>query len=1187
MALAAAGAPASAGEPFSIRGFAARMRSVDAAKCYPFGGGGCREGDGEPPPPPQLPPMDPTPRSRWWAHELASERARLAAAAAGGEEAAGGSAEDAAPRKGTKRKGPRGSTAAAERAKRRRRALQLRTLLKNKEKASMPQSISRLHQHMMHIGLLRKHRSSSIHTRRELAPVNGLEEIWDHTPTLESSLNEGSTGGMHPSNGMHSSLLKGKAAKSFVNKRSIKVSESTNYHLNPGCEGVKHAAHPPKDDIFGDLPALESSNIMFRTSVDELPTVIEESLITDQSGPDAIPETLPLKLIHASDITAQTPSPLEDLVKIEEAPDKESACISQDDAASSQPSPAGLSGLSNDKRISMVKTCNGDVLLKDIEPACISQDAARSQPSPGLNGLRDHQRISLLKTCNGHMQRKYTDSACISQDDARSQPSPAGLNGLPNHMHFSMVKLCDGEMHMRHTDSACITHGDARIQPAPAVLDDLQNHKRISTVKASNGHMRLKYTEQACVVAQDSARSQAGLNVPPNHSCISMVKPCNGVQLEFTNGSALNSYSDLRLECGSSNPQQGYFDTNRHCHEKINKHGTSSAASSSAVRTRSESTKGYNDAADNDKKSTNISGPVVAAKKYHSSERNLLHSAITQGVDTRTNSDGKFSCRSMPAKECIPPSRPSGNFASNLHHRSRNYVDGCESNESQDSWHSKLHPVCSPSSIGLAFMKLPGLERMEISSCNPKTGENKFTNEQSMDTVKHQKQKLVSGTTNIMQGQKNIGFSNSLSGKTVQEGYVGQDFNNLQQPTVRLMGKTVSVCKRNKDHCVPTIGKVCADTIAIEENHPSSISSQFPQMRLFPCQGVIPDQNDPSDFSAMTPNSTLSEGKTTFNGLPNQRLQPIRRVSSTIKGCTWNFGGQFVHQVELNKASMVSANSETRHTGLQQPRTISIPQNQQYDLSTPASRMSRVDHNFVGPTVNQSYFPQEVLRTSMKEKYQNSTLLSCDDPSSVPIRQPDQIPGAKLLSAPAVSFFDYGGNNALSRNSSPGLCSSLTTNVSYKPVPATGLTSTGNLTNTDGRKRAGFADQINNVSACADNDSQQPAKRQLVTERKDFMFMAPNKINHSLGWSLNDALGPRVLDFSNRVAGDAVLISRNEKNNLRASSGRVPAVETGPRAGLVVGAKTMLKPGQDLTDHSKLPYSTKFSVDTGINSVVL
>uniref|UniRef100_K3XRK9 Uncharacterized protein n=1 Tax=Setaria italica TaxID=4555 RepID=K3XRK9_SETIT len=54
-------AKASAAEPFSIRGFATRMRAVDAAACYPFGGDGACWVEGEPPLP--FPPMDPTPRS--------------------------------------------------------------------------------------------------------------------------------------------------------------------------------------------------------------------------------------------------------------------------------------------------------------------------------------------------------------------------------------------------------------------------------------------------------------------------------------------------------------------------------------------------------------------------------------------------------------------------------------------------------------------------------------------------------------------------------------------------------------------------------------------------------------------------------------------------------------------------------------------------------------------------------------------------------------------------------------------------------------------------------------------------------------------------------------------------------------------------------------------------------------------
>jgi hypothetical protein len=117
------------------------------------------------------------------------------------------------------------------------------------------------------------------------------------------------------------------------------------------------------------------------------------------------------------------------------------------------------------------------------------------------------------------------------------------------------------------------------------------------------------------------------------------------------------------------------------------------------------------------------------------------------------------------------------------------------------------------------------------------------------------------------------------------------------------------------------------------------------------------------------------------------------------------------------------------------------------------------------------------------------------------------------------------------------------------------LQSCRNLTNADGRKAASFAEPIGNRSVytdnvshqparpisnrttyATDNVSQQPAKRQLVTDRHDFISMDPNIVNHSPSWSLSDEVGPQVLDFSKRVARDAVQTSINQNNNPRASS---------------------------------------------------
>jgi hypothetical protein len=243
---------------------------------------------------------------------------------------------------------------------------------------------------------------------------------------------------------------------------------------------------------------------------------------------------------------------------------------------------------------------------------------------------------------------------------------------------------------------------------------------------------------------------------------------------------------------------------------------TSSAASPPAVRIRTDPTN-YRDVPIIFKKSTDISGPLVASKNQFSYQGSVLWSAVSQGVvstrttknqlsskciilpsvvsqgvvNARTNADEMASCRSMPAKYCNPTSRSFGNITRNVCHESRKPLDACValSTEKQGSWSPKVQP--NPASIDLAFMKLPGLERMEISNCNVKTGENnKFVNEQSLNTARCQKQQLVSSMPNVVQGQKNLGLRYSQTGKTILDSYVGQDVH-PQQPTMRLMGKTV------------------------------------------------------------------------------------------------------------------------------------------------------------------------------------------------------------------------------------------------------------------------------------------------------------------------------------------------------------------------------------------------------------
>jgi hypothetical protein len=360
------------------------------------------------------------------------------------------------------------------------------------------------------------------------------------------------------------------------------------------------------------------------------------------------------------------------------------------------------------------------------------------------------------------------------------------------------------------------------------------------------------------------------------------------------------------------------------------------------------------------------------------------------------------------------------------------------------------------------------------------------------------------------------------------------------------------------------------------------------QKRSFPCQDfAIPRAhlNDSSDFVPRIPSNTLSGQKTNFSGIHNQRLQHINSVSSTTKDCTWNFGCQFARQAEVNMASIVSDSSETRCVELHQPpHMANIPQNQQSQFGTPASCRSGDGHYSMGLARNQSSsIPQGLLKLNMK-KYQKSPMLCYDDPSSAPISQPYRISGTKLPSASIIFFFDNGSNNSWSRYPSSGSCSSHTSLANIS-ISASGQICTGSPTNTDGRVDAGFANEINNRPLCANNVLQQPAKRQLVTNRHDFTSMDPNMTNHSLGWSLDDAVGPRILDFHNKVAGDTAHIRRNE-NNLRVNSGSTSAVEPRWTGGLVADTKTTLKAAQNIND-PKLLYPTTCLVDNAIISVVL
>uniref|UniRef100_A0ACD5W3E5 Uncharacterized protein n=1 Tax=Avena sativa TaxID=4498 RepID=A0ACD5W3E5_AVESA len=1019
--MAAASAGASAAEPFSIRGFAARMRAEDAANGWPFGGRAEVETETETETllPLPLPPIHPPPRSRWWAHELAAVRARPDVCAAGGEATVGGGNGGSLGR-ATKRKGSRGS-GVAERANKRQRELHLSFSLKHKERTSKPKSVSCLLQH--HTRLLRKRKGCTVRTLRELVLRKKLQEQRDHM-----SINGNS--------------LKKQCGTGMDHKRSIKARRPTNHPLNSVSEVVEHVTYPPKDDIFGDLPLLESSKIMFHTGVDILPTVIEDSFLENQNGADAIPETEELKLKTTSDISKQMSAPLEDLVKKDQTPDKESICICPDGAGRSHSFSAKFDGPLNHTSVTMEKTCLAEMQLKSADVPALSSYCKEGTKSGSSNPSQG---------CF------YTNTDCF-QEIKRTGISSATV--------------------------------------------------RTRTEAINN--------DRDAAVPGKKSTDTCGRLIPSN------------------------------------------FYTNTDCFQEIKRTDISLAA----VRTRIEAINKDRDAAVSGKKSTDICGRLVPSE-YHLSREGSLLSVLSQGTaNAGTNTDAMSSCRSMPPKEYVPTSGPC-KFASNIHLGSRKSVDDtCTplSMDDQGSLYSKAYPGRSPASIGLPFMKLPGLERMEVSRYDLRTGENSFMNGRLKNTIKCQEQQPLSGMTSIIQGQ-NIDFSDSQAGKKALDGFVTRDNCYSHQPTMRLMGRTVSVCKSSKDQELSTMGKGWIGSSMVEGDRPSAISCELPPKRLLPFKdSVVPSARilESSDTLPRILNSTLAQVRPVVSDAQNHRLQQSN-VSSTFKDCTWNSGSQFGWQTQVNKESTIGLNFRTRHSELYQPPTLtSIPH---LNLSTLGSSMPTEDHTFVCSAVNQSStsFPQ----WPWQGKYQKSTSLAYEDLRSVPTPQPYQVPGANLFSTPVIPFHDRGTNNAEPRNSYQRAHPSLTASLASKSIPAISPTSTSSLLNLDGRKGVSFVDQTSKRPAYADNVSQQPAKRQLVSDKLEELTspMFPNMKTYSSGWSLNDAVGPRILDFSNKLARNATEISNNKNNSLVDNT--VPVVEARSRiASMVAGAKTTLKPGE-------------------------
>ena len=280
-----------------------------------------------------------------------------------------------------------------------------------------------------------KHKGSTLRTQKELSAQKKFQNTHDCMSTHENNLNKQYIRGMDPSTGMGSNLVRKEAANSSVNKQNIKASEPTIYPLNPGCELVKNVAYPPKDDIFGDLPLLESSKVMFHSGVDELPTVIEDSFVTDQSGPEAISENVSLKLIPPSDMSVQTSSTLKDLVKKEGTPAKKSICISRNDVKKNLPSSAEFDGL-NHNGINMVKTCLSDTQLKSTDVPALSSYSNKGLKSGSSNTAHTQQDCFSMNTNYCQEIRKPGTSIATSSVTVRTRTEAIARRAPESLVHW-------------------------------------------------------------------------------------------------------------------------------------------------------------------------------------------------------------------------------------------------------------------------------------------------------------------------------------------------------------------------------------------------------------------------------------------------------------------------------------------------------------------------------------------------------------------------------------------------------------------------------------------------------------------------------------------------------------------------------------------------------------------------------
>ncbi|XP_072953804.1 uncharacterized protein [Typha angustifolia] len=522
-----------------------------------------------------------------------------------------------------------------------------------------------------------------------------------------------------------------------------------------------------------------------------------------------------------------------------------------------------------------------------------------------------------------------------------------------------------------------------------------------------------------------------------------------------------------------------------------------------------------------------------------------------------------------------------------------------------ECYYSPVMPVTS----GLSFMHLPGFERMEIHNYEPAREE-----DQTVQQGRYSMKLSCPGCRVHNHHSQNLFHMEKFQ----VDGNLDQEIQPAAQPTMRLMGQTVTLGKNTQECRSLDDGKIWTDKDIISEechtvrNFDQFLPYQLPQMELIthPASELSNGcKIKPLEVPSSLYGNPSTELRFDHMHLSNQPQRPSGCVISSSFGnhsSTVNSHSQHP-QAMLNRASVGNLNSVTRYSdiGCQVPFVVTHHQNvsqhmllnsthckHTQSLSFSTSSTSNLHKNYCNivepPSVRSSpCLPHWLINAKQQKKAQLSSFSSYPNP--IDVHHPCAVSGSKLPSfpstypSPVISFPVYNSNNV-----APPCGSTSLFHPSFIPAypPSKSASAVSASCKNKSRNRNEMKSKYTFLKGldCANRSKKRPAvkgdeflrpvKKPHLTMQNDLTMPTEPSRREELPGCTSDDTGTTEMSAFNNKMGEVDLQSVNNEDSESRTLPTGSRLTSGTRPGpvkLSAGAKHVLKPSPNMDEDNSRP----------------